>query len=731
MSPVRFTLSVSLLAAAALPSGCRHEVRPEAPPHVDYRSYLSDPSEPKDSVPESHGPPSNPAFPAEVTTVLSPDCPPRPISLAECIALALENGRTGEFYDRGRGPTGPGVSVPGPRAGTDSIRVFAYDPAILATQIAVSLSKFDAVYQSGFVFNHFDRPSGLDLSGLTGLIPVGSGTLSAAQGIGVGTPAGSAPAAGSGLAGGQDILSGTTPVLPGALGLFNNLGRFNAAQYRSELLKPLPTGGVAGITFRTDYVSANFPFNIPFIGTNPIYRPAVDVSFEQPLLQGAGVFINQLREAHPGGVRTPVRVGGRVPGILLTRITHEQAKLEFERHVNDLLYVVEEAYWDLYSAYYDLYSRGEAMKQALAAWQVAKKRYDEGVLDVADLAQIEEQYQVFRAERLEALGRGVRRPGGVLEAERRLRYVLGLPPEDGTRLVPRDVPTDTPFAPDWQTTAGEAIARRPEVVQIQREIEAAELRLRRAKDLLLPDLRFFARYNVNGAGGTFGDGVRDLAENRFHDYELGLLLQVPIGFREGHAEVRRAQLQLAQRTALLRDQQSRVILALQRSHRDVVQFREEIRVRRSRREAAAVQLKRRTEKFEQGRETIDFLLQAQRNWSDALRDEYVAVCNYNVALADYERQKGTIMGYRNVALAEGPLPDCAQPRASEFIRRTLAPRPDGDEARAEGDHATGPAGGPPGQLPQPATAPLPHLLQEQKALPDKLGTAPTGRDRSP
>ena len=107
----------------------------------------------------------------------------------------------------------------------------------------MSLSKFDAIYQSGFVYNHIDHPTGLDLSGLAGLIPVATGTLSAAQGIALGTPAGLAPGVGSSLAGVQDIVSTTTPVLPGALGLFNNLGKFNAAQYRSESVTSRTTCG--------------------------------------------------------------------------------------------------------------------------------------------------------------------------------------------------------------------------------------------------------------------------------------------------------------------------------------------------------------------------------------------------------------------------------------------------------------------------------------------------------
>jgi hypothetical protein len=146
------------------------------------------------------------------------------------------------------------------------------------------------------------------------------------------------------------------------------------------------------------------------------------------------------------------------------------------------------------------------------------------------------------------------------------------------------------------------------------------------------------------------------------------LMQVPIGFRDASAQTTRARLQLAQRFTFLRDQEAKIILSLQRSYREVVQFAEEFRIRRSRREAAATQLKARTEKYRAGRETIDFLLTAQRNWTDALRDEYAALCNYNVGLADYERQKGTILQYNNVTLMEGPIPGYAQARASEHIR---------------------------------------------------------------
>jgi outer membrane protein TolC len=561
-------------------------------------------------------------------TVLSPEGKRRPISLAECIALALENGRTGEFFDRTTGRRSGLVGLQRqspPSNSTDSIRVFAYDPAILHLDVEQSLAKFDARWVSSMTWNKVDEPATL-----------------------------------------QSVLFGQ------GLGVTER----DQATFQSALLKPLPTGGLAGITFRTDYESSNInrranaanPGSFP----NPTYRPDLEFSFEQPLLQGAGVGINRIRNTHPGSIRQQIPVGGQVPGILLTRIFEDQGRLEFERRVMDLLFVVEQAYWELYAAYWDLYSRETAMRQLHIAWTVAKIQQEVGKVPEQELKQIEQQFQFFRAQRLQALGAGTGRPG-VLEAERNLRYVIGLPPDDGCRLFPSDTPTVTPFTPDWNLSLAEGLARRPELEQTRAEIHSAYLAVLREKDGLLPDLRFFATYNYNALGKYLdhhddNSALRNLAENRFNDWSLGLRLDVPIGYREAHAEVRRSQLQLAQRVAYLRDQEMKLAYSLGRSYSDLAQRHEEIRIQRMRRLAAARELQLRYDLYLVGTKAITELLDAQRNWADALRDEQFAIADYNIALIDFERQKGTILEYDNVAIADGPIPSCAQARASEHIR---------------------------------------------------------------
>src|SRR3954452_20006586 len=71
-----------------------------APTAADLASTQAGPA---DARPPAPGPDQPPGAPVTTriafSTVLAPDLPQRPITLAECIALALENGRTGDAYD--------------------------------------------------------------------------------------------------------------------------------------------------------------------------------------------------------------------------------------------------------------------------------------------------------------------------------------------------------------------------------------------------------------------------------------------------------------------------------------------------------------------------------------------------------------------------------------------------------------------------------------------------------
>src|SRR5262249_47283673 len=132
---------------------------------------------------------------------------------------------------------------------------------------------------------------------------------------------------------------------------FNSFQNGDIASLVSTLLKPLPTGGVAGITLSNQYqMLTSPPTGFPLL--NPAYTPRVQAPFEQPLWQSSTIDINQLLfrpptlgnllgqihpEAsqyyggHPLGIQNQGAGSAINPsGILVARTRFDQSRAELE-----------------------------------------------------------------------------------------------------------------------------------------------------------------------------------------------------------------------------------------------------------------------------------------------------------------------------------------------------------------------------------------------------------------
>jgi hypothetical protein len=340
-----------------------------------------------------------------------------------------------------------------------------------------------------------------------------------------------------------------------------------------------------------------------------------------------------------------------------------------------MLLNLEVAYWNLYGGYWTLYSREQGLRFAYEAFKLSKFRYEAGQVKAADFYQTRGQYELFRAQRVQALSQ-------VLEFERQLRALLGMDIEDGCRLVPSDSPTLAPYHPDWCSALDEALNKRPELYMTRQEIKAAQMNLILAKNQLLPDLRFTSTYDFNSIG-TRLDGsdingpaninaLKNLAQMHNSDWAVGLRMIVPLGWRFASTQIRQAQLSLERTMETLKDQELKTRSYLGRQYEQISIAYEQIRANRAQREAFGEQLRARNEEYKAGRGTLDTLLEAQRFWADALNSEYSSIVTYNNALVTWEFAKGTIMQHDNIVIAEGALPCCAQVRAVEHEHERTA-----------------------------------------------------------
>jgi outer membrane protein TolC len=717
MSWNRWTARVlgGVLALTAL-GGCKQQLFMEPQDYTDAIRPTNLPknieTNPHDAItPGGVDPVRDPA------TVVDPDRPARYMTLRECIAIAMEQGNVGSQAVQNFGFRNELVASFNGRSvgGVDSIRAFALDPAVSGADIERSLSKFDARWITSMSWQKVDQPV-------------------AAQ-------------------------------------FLNFQQQRDVANFTSTLAKPLPTGGVAGITFSVDYSKfGQIPQSQAQNFVNPNYTPRLQFVFEQPLLQLFGVEINQLTNQSPTstliqGLRPS---GGQTTeGILLTRIRFDQSQAEFCRVVNHLLVNIETAYWNLYASYYNLYGQEEGLRQSFDGWRFTKARVEAGTDPPQQLNQARAQLEFFRVNVYRARGQ-------VLESERQLRSFMGLRSDDGYRLVPIDEPNVVPYRPDFYEAANDAIAFRPELMLVRQDLKATQLNLLLQRNLRRPDLRFFSSYDVAGlgtrldgpefiptnTGGTIqGNAWSNLANNQFNSWTLGLRLDMPLGFRDANAAVRQAHLALQRSYYQLRNAELQGLEYVTLQYRRVAETYAVIPNLRERREQLQIYVEKTKQVIQIGRWTSqDFFnyLQVQRDLADAISQEFSAIAQYNSALAQLEFAKGTIQRYNNISVNEGPLPPHVGKRAADHIKErteaalTLRLRQSPD-APGTGTHGVGPGVGTPfiGELPPlvdttrmpvpdalPDPRPVPPTGEPKKDEPKKIPTgpitgSPAGRPYSP
>ncbi len=521
----------------------------------------------------------------------------------------------------------------------------------------------------------------------------------------------------------------------------------DAAVFQTQLTKRTATGTELTLRKYVEYDSNNAPGNaFPSVwNVNP------EVEMRVPLLQGAGAEFNRIA----GPSTTP----GLLGGVLLARINTDISVADLQIAVCDYVSNVENAYWDLYYAYRDLDSKIAARDTALETWRRIRALYDAGRQggEAENEAQAREQYFRFEEEVQDALtGRVVdgtqtdngsrpgtfRGTGGVQVAERRLRLLMGIPISDGRLIRPVDEPAVIPVHFDWNQVVSDALSARTELRQQRWRIKMRQLEVKGNRNFLLPQLDVVGRYRWRGLGQTlinpdgdqppFDNAYQTLMDGRFQEWQLGVELTVPIGHRHAFAALRNSELNLAREQAILKEQQRVIVHDLSNGISELERAEAVVRTTYNRRVAAAQQLAAVQAAYDAGDVLLDRVLDAQRRRADAESRHHRARVEFALAIKNVHYDKGTLLDYYRIYMAEGAWPtvayhDAAQRRAlrvqpcidyrlhqpltvassgRQFAAQTssrIEPLPPTDQA------VESPSDQPSTPLPQPGLVPLPEV----------------------
>jgi hypothetical protein len=331
---------------------------------------------------------------------------------------------------------------------------------------------------------------------------------------------------------------------------------------------------------------------------------------------------------------------------IVTRGPGELGRLELTRQMHNLLLNVEVAYWNLYAAHGRLQSNEDMLHELGKLSLEIDARVKSGAMDPNLPAQIAGQYHEFRGERTDALG-------AVLDAERNLRGIIGLPTEDTNKLIDsnRLIPVTSPVLaapelPGWDVLLGDALSRRPDLLIARENLSSRRLALARERKSVQPELA-------------------SSEDNK----------------RLEPASIRSARLQLDQAFYVLKDREERAKRTLEQQYQAVNKYHRLMADRKAERRAYTESLKSKFSLVQLGKRGIDLdVLDVERRSCLAATKEYQAIAEYNNSLARLAFARGTIMERHGVQIVEnGPnllaqlASANANPNEPKGVRKDVAP----------------------------------------------------------
>jgi outer membrane protein TolC len=215
-----------------------------------------------------------------------------------------------------------------------------------------------------------------------------------------------------------------------------------------------------------------------------------------------------------------------------------------------------------------------------------------------------------------------------------------------------------------------ALENRPEMRQLQLDLENKKIDVAYTKNQLLPTVDFIAQYTQTGIAGTKSTSPSPFAFNQppvnpdligslgtafgqtfnfnYTGYAVGFSVQIPLKNRAAQGDHARALTDQRTSEQKLTAQAQQIALDVRNALTQVEMNKAQIEAAMTARELAERRLEAEQKKFDLGASTIRFVLEEQRNVAQAQTDELQSLVNYTKALVDLDRATGMTLKKNNI-----------------------------------------------------------------------------------
>ena len=249
----------------------------------------------------------------------------------------------------------------------------------------------------------------------------------------------------------------------------------DTSQYNFYLTNRIITGGDLFIYYYNTTTDSTRKFN----SINPTYNNRILLTFNQPLLKNFGPNINRY-------------------DIKRAKNQVDISILDLNNTINQKVFEVEQAYWNLVKSNESLKVQQLTLQQFQQQLKNTREAYRVGTKSAIDVLYAETEVVNSEGQILSAQN--------LLEMyEDQLKALLNLPP-DGTDALKSIIPIDLPSLEKptihFEEALEVSLARNPNIVRIEKELENSNLAIRYQRNQLLPQLDLDFRLSYWGQGGV-------------------------------------------------------------------------------------------------------------------------------------------------------------------------------------------------------------------------------------
>jgi outer membrane protein len=380
---------------------------------------------------------------------------------------------------------------------------------------------------------------------------------------------------------------------------------------------------------------------------NPLFQSTWNFAYVQPLMRN-------------------FRIDSTRQQLQVTKLNRDISDIQLRSTITNTLSNVRNAYWDYVFAVQAVEVAQQSLDLASKLVQDNQTRVEIGTMAPIDVVQAQSE----QATRRQALvtAQSTRRTA---ELTLKRLIVAGTGDPNWTaNLDPVDRPDFQPQAIDIEAAVRRALDERTDIAIAKKTVAQNDVTLKLLVDQLKPQIDLQASYGLQGLGGTqfvrntgvlgaapadiipggLGDTFTTLFRNDFPVWTAQLVMSYPLGVSTQKANAARGRVQLTQVQAQLKQVELQIATDVTNAAVTAQSNAESVQAAQAAREFAQKKLEAEQSKFEVGMSTNYFVVQAQRDLSDAQNSELRAILNHRKSLVELERLQQTTLQNLNISV---------------------------------------------------------------------------------